>query len=337
MRPVPLTEHGADAGAPVTARRAVPRVAQPRHQYRPGPGDPFHAPAGHVRLAAEPVAGQARAHHVERVRRVASVCRGIGQRPDDLPELDHGAGPAMGQDQRQRVRPRRADVREHDAYPVDLRLEAAARSAAPRPPASRSRPPSTRTGPAGRPSGTPCDQSDTGSASGQRVCRSRCLRSASWVSGTSRRNGRISWSHDRPYAWVACGHDDHPGHQGLDLGAAAPLPRVRLRHPGLCRHRRPRHDHGQRRGLAARAGRRRADPPGTGQVVAAGVRLPRPRRAPALRPAARADAQPGRPAVPELGPGRDRRRRPLRRAGPGRGRRGAAPGGPRHRRAGSRA
>ena len=48
--------------------------------------------------------------------------------------------------------------------------------------------------------------------------------------------------------------------------------------------------------------------PGRRRVVAAGVRLPRPRRAPALRRAGRADARRGRPDVRELGPGRDRGR-----------------------------
>ncbi len=119
MRPVLLAEQGADAGAPVAADCPVPRVAQPRHQFGPRPRDPLHAPAGLVRLTAEPVAGQRRAHHVEGVTAVVRV----RQRPDDLQEFDHRTGPAMGQDQRQRVRPRRPDVREHDGKTVDLGLE----------------------------------------------------------------------------------------------------------------------------------------------------------------------------------------------------------------------
>ena len=119
VRPVLLAQQGADGSAPVAAGRPVPRVAQPRHQLRPRPGDPLHAPAGLAWLAAEPVAGQRRAHHVEGV---TAVIR-IGQWPDDLRELHHRTGPAMGQDQRQRVRPRRADVGEDDADPVDLGLE----------------------------------------------------------------------------------------------------------------------------------------------------------------------------------------------------------------------
>ena len=50
-----------------------------------------------------------------------------------------------------------------------------------------------------------------------------------------------------------------------------------------------------------------------GRVVAARVRLPRPRRVPAVRPAAGPDADRGRPAVRQLGPGRDGRRRAVRR------------------------
>ena len=73
VRRVLLPEQGADAGAPVAAGRAVPRVAQPRHQLGPRPGDPLHAPAGTVRLAAEPVAGQRRAHHVKRVTAVIGI------------------------------------------------------------------------------------------------------------------------------------------------------------------------------------------------------------------------------------------------------------------------
>ena len=55
-------------------------------------------------------------------------------------------------------------------------------------------------------------------------------------------------------------------------------------------------------------------------LVAAGVRLPRPRRAPHLRRAAGPDARAGRADLRQLGPGRDGRRGALRPPGPGRGR-----------------
>ena len=57
--------------------------------------------------------------------------------------------------------------------------------------------------------------------------------------------------------------------------------------------------------------------PDARRLVAAGVRLPRPRRAPALRRAADRDADRARAALRQLGPGRHRRREALRRAGAG--------------------
>ena len=57
---------------------------------------------------------------MERVLRAAAVRRGIGQRIDDLQLLDDRAGPAVGDDERQRVFMLRADVDEVDVEPVDL-------------------------------------------------------------------------------------------------------------------------------------------------------------------------------------------------------------------------
>ena len=56
------------------------------------------------------------------------------------------------------------------------------------------------------------------------------------------------------------------------------------------------------------------------QVVTARVRLPCARRPEAVRLPAQPDADRGRPALPELGPGRDRDRGPLRHPGPRHGR-----------------
>ena len=61
--------------------------------------------------------------------------------------------------------------------------------------------------------------------------------------------------------------------------------------------------------------------PGAGRVVAARVRLPRARRVPPVRHPPAPDARRGRPAVRQLGPGRDGDRRPLLGAGPGHRRR----------------
>jgi len=51
----------------------------------------------------------------------APAVRGrVGQRADGVEHLDHGAGPAVGHDQRQRVLARRRDVDEVDVHAVDL-------------------------------------------------------------------------------------------------------------------------------------------------------------------------------------------------------------------------
>ena len=79
------------------------------------------------------------------------------------------------------------------------------------------------------------------------------------------------------------GHRARAGRQGLDLGAGAGLPRVRLRGLRGRARRRGAAAARQRRRLGGAAGRSRAPPARTGRVVAARVRLPRPRRAPPLR------------------------------------------------------
>ena len=54
----------------------------------------------------------------------AAAVRGrVGQRADGVEHLDHGAGPAVGHDQRQRVLVRRLDVDEVDVHAVDLGRE----------------------------------------------------------------------------------------------------------------------------------------------------------------------------------------------------------------------
>ena len=124
--------------------------------------------------------------------------------------------------------------------------------------------------------------------------------------------GRISgdgrWNHT---ATIRC--DDRARHQGLDLGPRPPVPRVRPRRAPAGRRRRGGQHPRQRAGLGARccagADVRHRPRPDVGRHR---VRLPRPRRPPALRRRLRADADRGRPALRELGPGRDRGRRALR-------------------------
>jgi hypothetical protein len=52
------------------------------------------------RLRREVVAGGRRDHEIECVLRFTAVARGIGERPDQVEDLDHRAGPAVRNDQR---------------------------------------------------------------------------------------------------------------------------------------------------------------------------------------------------------------------------------------------
>ena len=108
-----------DPRAEVAALRAVALVAEPAHQLGPGLGDAVEAPArsrGPVRRSRSRAA---RGDDVEGVGRIAAVGAGIGQRADDVEELDDRAGPAVGEDQRHRVGFGRTDVQEVDVLPVD--------------------------------------------------------------------------------------------------------------------------------------------------------------------------------------------------------------------------
>ena len=77
-------------------------------------------PAGHGRLAREPVTRQRWDHHVEGVVRARAVRRRVGERADDLELLDDRARPAVRDDQRQGALVLRADVDEVDVHSVDL-------------------------------------------------------------------------------------------------------------------------------------------------------------------------------------------------------------------------
>jgi hypothetical protein len=56
---------------------------------------------------------------VESVGRFATVRGGVGQRADDVQELDDGAGVAVADDQWHGIRLRRTDVQKMDVLPVD--------------------------------------------------------------------------------------------------------------------------------------------------------------------------------------------------------------------------
>ena len=112
-----------DGGAHVAALGDVARVAEAVHQLRPRAGDAAGLPAELGRLAREAVAGQGRQHQVECVLGAAAVRGRVGQRADDLQQLDDRARPAVRHDQRQRVLVRRPHVDEVDVDPVDLGRE----------------------------------------------------------------------------------------------------------------------------------------------------------------------------------------------------------------------
>jgi hypothetical protein len=60
---------------------------------------------------------------MERVVCAAAVCHRVAERADDLQHLDDGAGPAVRDDERQRVLVRGPDVDEVDVEAVDLGYE----------------------------------------------------------------------------------------------------------------------------------------------------------------------------------------------------------------------
>jgi hypothetical protein len=99
-----------DAGAEVAALGAVPVVAEAVHELGPGGGDPNDVPAAFVGRAGEAVAGDGWDDQVEVLR----------QRFDHVQELEERTGPAVGEDQRDGVRPGRADMQEVDVLAVDL-------------------------------------------------------------------------------------------------------------------------------------------------------------------------------------------------------------------------
>ena len=110
-------------GTHVAALGDVAGVAEAVHQLRPRTSGAGGVPTELGRLTGEPVAGQRGQHQVEGVPGAPAVRGRVGQRADGLEQLDDGAGPAVGHDQRQRVLVLRAHVDEVDLDPVDLGLE----------------------------------------------------------------------------------------------------------------------------------------------------------------------------------------------------------------------
>ncbi len=112
-----------DGGAHVAALGDVAVIAEAAHQLRPRHRDAAGGPAELGRLAREAVARQGREHQMERVLGASAVRGRVGERADDLEQLDDRAGPAVGHDQRHRVLVRRPHVDEVDVRPVDLGRE----------------------------------------------------------------------------------------------------------------------------------------------------------------------------------------------------------------------
>jgi len=108
-----------DAGAPVAPLRPKPPVAEAAHQFGPEVGDAKRMHPSLGRAVGEAIARQRGHDDIERVARVAAVARRVGEQRQDLEHLDERAGPAVGDDQRQRGRACAARVDEMDAQPAD--------------------------------------------------------------------------------------------------------------------------------------------------------------------------------------------------------------------------
>src|SRR5689334_6936239 len=92
-----------DGRSPVAALSDVARVAESLHQLSPCPGDTLGTPTRAGWLPGEAVARYGRNHQVECVLGAASVPRRIGERPNGVEELEHGAWPSVSHDHRERV------------------------------------------------------------------------------------------------------------------------------------------------------------------------------------------------------------------------------------------
>jgi hypothetical protein len=81
-------DHRGDRRAPVAALRSVAVVPQPGHQRFPRLGDLADAPPGARRLAGEPEARKRRADDMKSIFDASTVCGRVGERLNDLVELD---------------------------------------------------------------------------------------------------------------------------------------------------------------------------------------------------------------------------------------------------------
>ena len=116
-------EVGGDERAVVAALGAVPLVAEPRHELGQRRGHAPRPPALVTQRRGVAEARQRRHHDVERRGVGRAVAARVGERVDDVEELDEGSGPAVEQQQRRGVRLGRTDVEEVVLLPVDHRGE----------------------------------------------------------------------------------------------------------------------------------------------------------------------------------------------------------------------
>ena len=115
-----VTEPAGDDRAPVAALGAEALVAEHvAHELHPQLRHPGSVDAGHLEGHREPVAGKRGDDHVEAVGRVAAVGGRIGQRADDLVQVPERPGPAVGEDQRHRIRTPPGHPHEVDGHAVD--------------------------------------------------------------------------------------------------------------------------------------------------------------------------------------------------------------------------
>jgi hypothetical protein len=108
-----------DGVPPVAALGAVAAVAEPVHQFCPGPGDALDGPAAVGCGPGQCVARQVREHQVQCGGGVFSVGAGVGEGFNDVQELHDRPGPAVCHDHRQRVRLWRAHVQEVHGRTID--------------------------------------------------------------------------------------------------------------------------------------------------------------------------------------------------------------------------
>jgi len=112
-----------DDGAYVAALGDVAGVAQAGHELGPRLGEAGGVPTELGWRGREAVPGERRQHEVKGVLGATAVRGRVGERADDLEQLDDRARPAVRDDQRQRVLVPGLHVDEMHVHAVDLGLE----------------------------------------------------------------------------------------------------------------------------------------------------------------------------------------------------------------------